>query len=554
MDQEIELADIEIHAFIQKYGIKNEKGDLLDFRDHLFLFDIYRDQSQHICVMKAAQVGLSTLDVIKTLYDAKKNKMDIIYTLPTDKDVEIFVGGKVNRIIAQNPILQEYTKDKDSIEQKQVGQSMIYFRGTWTEKAAIMVTADRLVHDEKDSSKQDVVREYQARLQHSKYKQVHVFSHPSAEGTGVHTEWLQSDQKHWFIKCHHCKREQFLSWPASINMEKRCFVCKFCKGTLSNEDRRVGRWVPKYTQRKYSGYWIPLLIAPWVSADELIDKYNDKDTTEEFFYNKVLGLPYTGAGNKLTKSFFKRNLTTKSLYPDDDERLVGGIDTGKNLHLVLGTARGLFHYQEITPTEKNEHDPWIEVYAMMERWKKLIMIVDQGGDLIGSRKFQQKYKGRVFLCSYREDAKGMQLVRFGKKDEQGSVIADRNRMISLVVEEFTDCRIPVQGEFETGGAMDWYDYWLQWNNLTKVKELDPKTGQVKRRIWIRSGADHYAHATVYWRIGIKRFGGKGTIIHADKPEIQASPGVVLDPGQTMKAPNTEKIFIGNETESDWRTA
>jgi hypothetical protein len=265
-------------------------------------------------------------------------------------------------------------------------------------------------------------------------------------------------------------------------------------------------------------------------------------------------LPYTGSGNKLTKTYFKQNLTTDSLYPEEEERLVIGIDTGKNLHCVMGTARGLFYYGEKTPTEKNDHDPWIDIYGLMNRWPKMVAIVDQGGDLIGARKFQAKYKGRVFLCAYREDTKGMQLIRFGKKEEQGGVAADRNRMISLVVEEFTDRRIAVQGDFETGGTMDWYDYWLQWNNLTKVKELDPKTGQVKRRIWVRSGADHFAHATVYWRIGIKRFGGKGIVIHADNPHISAQPGVVLDAGMTMKAPNVDKINIATEQHDDWRTA
>lgn len=549
----MELADIEIMAFIQKYELKNEKGDPIDFRDHLFLFDIYRDQSQYICCMKAAQVGMSTLDVIKTLYDAKKNKMDIIYTLPTDNDVNIFVGGKVNRIIAQNPILQEYTQDKDSIEQKQVGESMIYFRGTWTAKAAIMVTADRVIHDEEDSSKQDVIRDYQARLQHSKFKQVHGFSHPSAEGTGVHVRWLNSDQKEWFISCPNCKKLQYLKWPQSVDMDRRLYVCRHCNGVIGDNDRRRGQWIARKKNMKYSGYHVPLLICPWVSAGEIIDKYNDKDTSEEFFYNKVLGLPYTGSGNKLTKAFFKQNLTTDSLYPDEKERVVIGIDTGKNLHHVMGTLRGLFHYGETIPNEKNHHDPWIDIYKFMDRWPKMIAIVDQGGDLIGSRKFQNKYKGRVFLCSYREDTKGTGMIKWGSHEERGGVIADRNRTISLVVEEFTDRRIPCQGDFETGGTMDWYDYWVQWNNLTKVKELDSKTGSVKRRIWVRSGADHFAHATVYWRIGIKRFGGKGFVISADKPVIQANKGVQLNPDLTMIAEKPEKIFdMSDSADDDWR--
>src|SRR3990167_9699667 len=137
--------------------IRNEKGDLIEFDSHPFLIDIYDDKSQNLTVMKAAQVGMSTCQILKNHRDAKRYKMDIIYTLPTDNDVRVFVGGKVNRIIANNPPMLKDVADKDSIEQKQVGNSMIYFRGTWTKKAAIMVTADRLVHDEKDSSKLDII-------------------------------------------------------------------------------------------------------------------------------------------------------------------------------------------------------------------------------------------------------------------------------------------------------------------------------------------------------------------------------------------------------------
>ena len=186
----------DIGAFQWATELNNEKGDRMDFDNHLFLAEIYDDNSQNISVMKAAQVGMSTCQILKNHRDAKRFKMDIIYTLPTDGDVKTFVGGKVNRIIANNKELLEDVADKDSIEAKKVGNSMIYFRGTWTKKAAIMVTADRLVHDEKDSSKLDVIADYQARTQHSKFKQTHTFSHPSLPETGVHADWLKSNQKH----------------------------------------------------------------------------------------------------------------------------------------------------------------------------------------------------------------------------------------------------------------------------------------------------------------------------------------------------------------------
>src|SRR6185503_9401985 len=108
-----------------------------DFKQHPFLFHPYTDTSPKQVIFKAAQIGFSTLAIIKSLWIAKNKGMDIIYTLPTESDVQVFAGGKINRIIAQNPILQEWVKDKDSVEQKSIGHNMIYYRGTWTQKAAI---------------------------------------------------------------------------------------------------------------------------------------------------------------------------------------------------------------------------------------------------------------------------------------------------------------------------------------------------------------------------------------------------------------------------------
>jgi hypothetical protein len=535
------LAQLSIHAWMQENRVVNEKGDPIDFFDHPFLFDIYSDRTQNLTVIKAAQVGMSTLEVLKNLYDAKHNRMDIIYTLPTDEDVKVFVGGKVNRIIAANPILLEWTKDKDSVEQKSVGESMLYFRGTWTKKAAIMVTADRVVNDEEDSSKAEVISDYQARLQHSKFKQRHRFSHPSAPGTGVDKAWQHSDMKHWFVVCPHCKKKQFLAWSLeddtkmSIDLEKRCFVCRQCKGELSDSVRRHGKWIAKYPERSatHSGYWVPLLICPYVSAGEIIDKFNDPDTTEEFFYNKVLGLPYVGKGNKLTQDLLMQNLNANVLTPDVHERVVIGVDTGLKIDYVMGSDKGLFYHGEASDYDVLD--------AHMKRWPKAIVVIDQGGDLIGCRKFASRWPGRVFLCTFGEDRKTKELARWGKGEEWGTVVADRNRVIQLVVDEFSDARIPLQGE-ET----DWYEYWLDWNNLSRKKIVDSVTSAFKGFKWIRSGRDHRALATAYWRIGMMRFGHGGGAKRV-KMGLGAQGGIQQDVTGSMHA--TPFVM---QKQRDWR--
>lgn len=537
-----ELKDI--HSWLIKNEIKNEKGDLIEFDSHPFLFKIYADQSQYITIMKAAQVGLSTLAILKNHNDAKQNKIDIIYTLPTDGDVRTFVGGKVNRIISNNKSMLVDVADKDSIEQKQVGNSMIYFRGTWTKKAAIMVTADRLVHDEKDSSKLDVIADYQSRLQHSKIKEIYTFSHPSLPETGVHTDWLQSDQKYWFVKCIHCKYWQYLWWDTedpskmSIDIEHRIFICKKCKKEIPNYVRRNGQWVAKKPEKKISGYWVSLLIAPWISASDIINKFQSPETTPEFFYTKVLGLPFADASSKLLRNSFFQNLTNQSWAPQEDDRVIIGIDTGLRLDYVMGNKNGLFFHGDC-----NEYGT---LDALMKRWPKAIAVIDQGGDLIGSRAFYERWPGRVFLCLLAGDRKTKELTKWGKGEEQGAVTADRNRMIQLVVDEFRNKRIPVHGT-----EQDWFEYWLDWNNLAKIKVLDPETNQIKGYKWVRSGRDHKALATVMWRVGMSRFAGMGIII---QPEVAVKPNsYMIDPDKTVSF-NPKEFFdkLEEEQETDWR--
>lgn len=486
------LSQVSIHAWIQEHGIKTETGNQLDFKDHLFMFDIYNDWSPHLVCMKAAQVTFSTMAILKTLYLAKMKGLDIIYTLPAASDVKDFVGSKVNRIINANPILMEYVKDRDTIEQKRVGDNILYYRGTWTERAAIAVSADLNVFDEIDRSNFKVIEQYASRLQHSKFAWDWRFSNPSYEGVGTHKAWMNSDQRHWFITCSGCEQEQFLEWPVSIDEDRKCFQCKHCHKELTRDERRVGNWVSMGDPNaKYRGYWISLLMCPWIKAEYILQKFKEMD--RETFYNFVLGLPYVGSDNKLTQEALMQNLTDKT--NDQSGRIVIGVDTGLDIHLVVGNKQGLFYH--------NSSESYDEFESLMERFPKAIAVFDAQGDLHKPRELQEKYRGRIFLCYYQRDRKTNQLIRWGEREEFGVVRADRNRMIQLLVDEFRGKRIPL-----FGSDSDWWNYWIHWNNIYRSEEED-KQLHIPKREWKRSGPDHLVHASVYWRVGIDRFGSSG---------------------------------------------
>lgn len=533
----MQLENLSIHAWLQEHQIKTETGAPLDFRDHLYMYDIYSDFAPKLCMMKAAQVTATTCEILKSLWGVKNYGLEAIYTLPTEADVNAMVGSKVNRLIAQNPILQSWTKDKDTIIQKQIGDNFIHYKGTWTEKAAIMVPSDWNLYDEVDASKQAIIEQYATRLQHSKYRWEHYFSHPSAEGYGVDKIWQISDQRHWHIYCEACKKWQYLSWPDSIDERLRQYVCKTCRAPISDKARRLGKWVRKFKDREVHGYWIPLLICPWVSAEQILDYFKNK--SEEYFFNKVLGLPWVGGGNKLTKAGFMRNLTKDDLYPDEGERVVIGADTGSRCHYVMSTQKGAFHYGY-----QGDYT-YTDIEDALIRWPRSIAVIDQGGDITGPRVLRDKYKGRVFLCSYGTDRKGQSLIRWGKHDEGGSVIVDRNRMIQWVVDEYTRYGFPVMGN-----ESDWYDFWLHWSNLTRVKELNEVTGMEKMN-WVRNGDDHWAHANVYCRVGLSRFGSTGMIIKGEE-DTNGDTAMKLGGDIRVQSDILKRVYEVNEGEEDWR--
>ena len=95
-------------------------------------------------------------------------------------------------------------------------------------------------------------------------------------------------------------------------------------------------------------------------------------------------------------------------------------------------------------------------------------------------------------------------------------------MIQLVVDEFTERRIPIYGS-----DSEWWDYWLHWSHIYRVEEYNDNTG-VTSYVWMRSDRDDFVHATVYWRIGMSRFMDQFVTFSEPKAQPWGSPGYEAD--------------------------
>ena len=524
-------------AFILQNRIRNENGSPLEFKNHYFLIDPYTDMSPRQVVMKPSQIGYSVLGIIKSLWLAKFKKANVIYTLPSKSIVKDFVQPKVEPIIVQNPIFREMVGKTDSIALKNIGDRFVYFRGSWETLAAISISAHILINDELDRSNPKVIRVYSTRLDDAKRERpdlgfIWQYSNPSIPGAGVHNQWLLSDQKHWFVKCPHCGYEWYMSFPENIDFKKQTYVCAKCHNELPDETRRLGRWVVKNKKSNISGYWISQMMIPWIPASKIIeDSLGDKQT----FYNFTLGLPYVSEDEKVS-----RKTITDCISPDTNPKtdVAIGVDNGVVKTYVIGNSYGIF--------EVGETESWEEIEAKIKQYKARVVIDAMPYPNV-PRKLAKKYRGKIFLNWFVQDRKDLGIVEWGSGEKSNVVQSDRTKIIDLVVSEFQNQDITFN---LTLTQLE--QYISDWTQL--YREIEENTRGVKKPVWktIADRRDHFAFATIYWRIALEKTFAGGAVIRAPSKSREEHPFV--SPEKTIPAVDInkirERVLRGKK---DWRT-
>ena len=484
MDEAKLLSSKSALAWVTLNKFVNETQVPMEFKTHRFLLDPFIDMSADQVVRKSAQVGFSTLAIFKSIWLAKFYGLNIIYALPTNDVIKGFVQPKVDTLIASNPEISKLITT-DSVSLKQIGDRFIHFKGTGSQREAISTSADLLVVDEYDRAlDMNVVNTFDSRLQYSKYAWRWRFSNPSGVGFGVDALYNDSDQMHWFIKCHHCSHEWYIDFEASsehnhyVDQELRQYVCGKCHGQLLDDDRRNGRWVAKYPTRKRRGYWISQLMAPWVSADRILEQ--KEESSIDFFYNFVLGKAYTPSD-----LIVNRQTLLRANAPSNIPKLnvVMGVDQNVNQQIwVAGTPQGIFAH--------GKTESWEELERLKLMWNAS-MVIDPAPYPTMPKKLADKYSD-IYLCYFKEQ-QGMSIVT-----TKGQVVyADRTRLLDTVANEITEAKLLTR---EAPYALE--DYIGDWENLYRTT-IEANDGRTKST-WLKKDnkESDYPFATAYMRIAL----------------------------------------------------
>ncbi len=499
-----------ILAWVRENRIKNERGEPIEFGEHSFMQRLYADLTPVQVVRKGSQIGASTMEILKVLHAARFWGINQIYTLPTGDDVFKFVPGKVNRIMSLNPCIREGVDPKsvDAIEQKQIGKSFLYFKGTFTEREAIMLSSDRNIHDELDKSNPEVVRDYTSRMGYSKIRSQHFFSTPTIPDFGIDKMFQASDQKHWRFNCPHCTYHQHMDWEKNVDEERGIYVCQKCKKEITpKEIGKYGSWEARYPGRPVSGYWISQMNCPWRTAADLIKEREDAED-DTYFYNFILGLPYLSAEQRIPASLFLRNLTDKEAEAAEDYNVMGidtGSGTGKGNHVIIGNKTGIFWMGILTDKEGN--DRWQQAAELIKFYDIRVTVIDGQPYTVEALSLAKQFPYRVYLCWFKDDPKMLEIVRFFDEEEgkdkeledEVKVLASRTRIIDDSITALHKHEIKFAMKPESPG----FKLLIEHAQTMYARSVTDKLGQVKRE-WANTGANDFFLAFIYWHIALKK--------------------------------------------------
>lgn len=496
-------------------------GEPFSFEGHEFQLKILSDTSREKITRKCSQVGLTELSLREALALIRVLKnTTAIYTLPTADFVEKLSKARITKIIGDSDDLKfSLSKDVDSNQLKQFGNSFIYFNGTFGQNQAISTPADILIHDEVDFSDQVVLTTYESRLKHSKYKLQRKFSTPTFPGWGIDAMFQRSRRHFNFVRCCDCQ-EWFLpdyyehvkvpGWDKPldeitkynihlVDWKNAALRCPFC-GTIPELTPEFREWVVENPDENHdaAGFSVSPFDAPSIIDAPRLVQTSTKYERRADFVNFDLGLPFEDSKESLTKSLLDSLHVRADVGSSSDLHFLGG-DLGLTCHLVVGKmdVEGkliVVHRQRCLMGEFQK-----TVAQIKQRFAILVSVFDsqpytsmilemQGSDpyLFGGVYHSSKKLATFDITNGEEDAeKGKLPIRQAK--------INRNPAFDQLVDLILKRKVIFLGWTEEERDI----FITQCLDMKRQQQRD-KNGELEY-VWVKSeaGNDHYFHALLY---------------------------------------------------------
>lgn len=462
-------------------------GKPLGFDRHEYLQEPYKDSHIDQTHLKATQLGLSSLAMLRVAYGARfVGYRGILYLFPSRSDMSEFVKGRVNPLIEENPdTIGHWIQEADSTGLKKLGNSFLYFRGMKSTIGLKSVPVDFLVMDELDEAPPSAVKFAMARMAHSEFKHVLKLSNPTLPDYGIDKAFQQTDMRYWLLRCEKCNTYNCLEdqFPDCL-LEVGDGVIRSCSKCRSKLDISNGKWVAKRPAVKDKrGYHYSQLFSHFVEPADILKEFRTT-TNLTLFYNLIIGNAWVEATNRLSISEILALCDSRGNASEDPGPCFMGVDQGKDLHVVISKIKDQKQSEVIHLSIKKD---WKDLDDLMQRFHVARCVVDGLPETRNARAFAERHKRKVFLNYYSIHQKGS--YRWNEKDL--TVTEDRTESLDASHNEIQDGELVLPRESNIVR-----EFAQHCHNVAKRLEEDEETGS-KRYVYVKLGDDHFRHSLNY---------------------------------------------------------
>lgn len=315
---------------------------------------------EHVTVMSSSQIGKTECLLNVLGYCIGQDPAPCLLVQPTVAIAESFAKDRLVPMLRDTPQLHSVV-DLRRNNSKPIQDTMLHrtFKGghvTLIGSNAPASLAARpikiLLLDEVDryppvlKSEGDVVALAVKRTTAFFNRKIFMVSSPTVAGVSrIEKEYLQGDQRKWFVPCPHCHELQFLElggveadfglkWPEG-EPGKAAYQCKYCHELIPNHLKQAmllhGEWratAPSSSPRTRS-YHINELSSPFVSFGELAEHFLEAKKYPETlrtFFNTALGIPWEDQAEHIDPSSLMMRAEKYETIPDGVLVLTCGVD------------------------------------------------------------------------------------------------------------------------------------------------------------------------------------------------------------------------------------
>jgi hypothetical protein len=212
----------------------------------------------------------------------------------------------------------------------------------------------------------------------------------------------------------------------------------------------------------------------------------DQSAIQEF-YNQDLGQPHTPEGGQLSRADIEACVADYSLGDWKPTGCSMGVDIGDKLHVRInapgpnGKPRAAFIGTVLS---------FEELDGLMRGYDVSRCVVDAAPEGHAARQFAQRWRGRVWLCSYPNTATWQHLEAAVWNDAEQTVSAHRTLTLDATFARVKERRIEYPRE-----VMAIPEFAEQMMASVRVVEKDGRGNLVAR--YVETGLDHFGHASNY---------------------------------------------------------